>query len=136
MTFKGLPMKRLISATAFILMGSISLVHAYAASSETSAPVTQDASGSQDEAAVVKRVMAAITKNHLTKVDQNCLALSFVEGDPTGAMNIDVREHHGDGCPGDPETEPHLFQVRVDKKTNHILTDANSVSGKFKRLKE
>jgi hypothetical protein len=86
-----------------------------------------------DEDALVQQAMQAIISNHLTKVRQECLAID-VDSQSAKTVLLDVREHHGDDCPGDPATEPHIFTIKIDRSSGKMASDAK-LPGTFKPLK-
>jgi hypothetical protein len=83
---------------------------------------------------VLQRVRSAVARNHLTKVVSQCLVFEVDDSPPTGMILVNVREKHDGTCGGDPATSPHLFSVRVSKKTNRMWSDAKSDTGEFEPL--
>ena len=87
-----------------------------------------------DEDKTVLAVSKAIRKNHLTDLEDECLAYQFSDSDKDYNV-VEVREnHHYAKCGGDPQTSPRLFTVRVSKKTGNMYTDQGSPAGEFREL--
>jgi hypothetical protein len=79
-------------------------------------------------------VSKAIREAHLTGRPDECLAYRFDSNPSGGAYLVEVRENHRRAsCGGDPQTQPRLFTVKVDKKTQQMSCDAGS-PGKFHPL--
>lgn len=80
-------------------------------------------------------VSKVIRSANLTQLSDVCLAYQFDENPSGDAYLVDVRENHRDAsCGGDPQTEPHLFTVKVDKHTQAMWTDQGS-PGAFRPIK-
>ena len=62
----------------------------------------------------------------LARPDQ-CYAYRFDPAPGQPAAVVDVQENHGHvECGGDPQTQPHLFTVRMDKTTHALSADVRS----------
>jgi hypothetical protein len=108
-----------------------------AATTPAAAPLTAEQLQAQQDADITaddvmnglaENVEAAIRKKHLTKEKGPCLSYDINE--KPDAYLVDVRETHAPGCGGDPNTSPHLFTVKVDKKSRAMMTD-NGTPGTF-----
>jgi hypothetical protein len=78
-------------------------------------------------------VSAAIRRSGLTSLRDDCLQYS-VRPD-AGDFVVDVREsHQRPQCQGDPQTAPHLFDVRVNRLTGAMTTNANAAPDAFHPL--
>lgn len=87
---------------------------------------------SADDATLL--VSAAIQSNGLTTLRPECLQYFANSRDP-GEFVVEVRENHQrPECKGDPQTAPHLFDVRVDKSTGAMMTNANAAPDAFHPL--
>ncbi|EBY0373018.1 hypothetical protein DUP93_09830 [Salmonella enterica subsp. enterica serovar Toulon] len=49
-----------------------------------------------------------------------CAEYLYIPNGEPGVDIIDVVEKHTGGCPGDPQTQPTIFSVFVDKKTHKM----------------
>jgi hypothetical protein len=79
-------------------------------------------------------VSKAIRESHLTNRPDECLAYRFDSKSLKDSYLVEVRENHQHpGCGGDPQTQPRLFTVKVDKKSHKMSTDVAS-PGKFHPL--
>jgi hypothetical protein len=88
-----------------------------------------------DEDRTVLAVSKAIRLNHLSNLDDKCLAYQFDGDGVKDAFVVEVRESHRDPqCGGDPQVSPRLFTIRIVKSTGEMLTDAGSQSGQFRTL--
>ncbi len=85
----------------------------------------QDAQSIEDRTLI--SVSKAIRQAHLTDLRDECLIYRF---DPRASKDeyiVEVRENHSRAaCGGDPQTEPRLFTVKVDKKTQKMSADEGS----------
>ncbi len=88
--------------------------------------------GSADEATLLVR--AAIRSHRLTALADECLQFSVSTPDPA-TFAVEVRENHRrTECGGDPQTAPRLFDVRVDRATAAMTTNANGDAAVFRAL--
>ena len=84
-----------------------------------------------DEATLL--VSAAIRSNRLTTLPDECLQYSVSTSE--AEFVVEVRENHRrPECKGDPQTTPRLFDVRVDRNTGAMTTNANAVPDTFRPL--
>ncbi|PKV12806.1 hypothetical protein [Xanthomonas prunicola] len=80
--------------------------------------VTAPAAPASDDAQTraLKMLEARLQSDHV--YPDNCISLMAEEGDAPSpdAFDFAVRERHGDGCPGDPQTSPvrDRFRVQAD----------------------
>jgi hypothetical protein len=88
-----------------------------------------EADNAQSEAMVLQ----AIVRNKLTGRSADCLKLERGMEDAK-TFDIVVREKHDSHCGGDPDTEPRLFTVRIDRKNYSLSTDARSDEDEFESL--
>lgn len=79
-------------------------------------------------------IVAALERNHiLTKAQARCV--TFMLGkEVAGWVEIEVRERHGQGCPGDPNTGPRLFNVRYENRSHVVLKERDTMDG-YERLR-
>ena len=116
---------------------SVSFVGCEPAGDDAAGKVTPPVSSAQslkspDEATIA--VSNAIRSGKLTTLPAECLQYS-VEQLSAEQYLVEVREsHRRPECHGDPSTSPHLFDVRVDKRSGKLTTNANSPSGEFHPL--
>jgi hypothetical protein len=79
-------------------------------------------------------VSKAIRTTHLTTLSDKCIAYRFDQNSSGDAYIVDVLENHRHPeCGGDPQTEPRLFTVRVDKHTQKMWTD-QGLLGNFRPI--
>ena len=84
---------------------------------------------SADEATLA--VSNAIRSKRLTTLPAECLQYSVEPLSPEEYV-VEVRENHRrPECNGDHATSPHLFDVRVDRRSGKLTTNVNSPSGDF-----
>ncbi len=88
---------------------------------------------SNDEAILLCKKL--IVQKKLTSISIDCLAFGIVNRNRMFLL-IHVREMHGMGCTGDPDTSPRLFSFQINLHTQEVLTDAYSLDGSFQQLKE
>ncbi len=97
--------------------------------------VTQQDSQSAEDRTLIA-VSKAIRRAKLTDRPDECLAYRFDDKSSEDAYVVEVRENHRHAsCGGDPQTQPRLFTVRVNKKTQAMSTDAGS-PGQFHPLEK
>ncbi|WP_156804428.1 hypothetical protein [Gallaecimonas xiamenensis] len=74
-----------------------------------------------------------VQRHQLTTVPSHCLR--FVAEEPQGGFRakIAVKEHHGQGCPGNPALSPRLFSLAFDQ-AGVAYSDALSQSGQLQQL--
>ena len=86
------------------------------------------------EDATLLAVSKALRSSKLLTLPDACYAYRF---DPAPGQNVyvvDVLENHSHAeCGGDPQTQPHLLTVRIDKKTRAMSQDLHS-PGDFRPL--
>lgn len=59
-----------------------------------------------------------IARHHLlTAGELRCSTLVYRDDSPAGRADVGVLERHGDGCPGDPATQPRRFDLEIDLRT-------------------
>ncbi|EMO7864347.1 hypothetical protein WDR94_001379 [Citrobacter amalonaticus] len=58
-------------------------------------------------------------------VSPECTDYLYIPDNEPGVDVVDVVEKHGGSCPGDPQTQPRLFSVSVDKTTHKMESDIN-----------
>jgi hypothetical protein len=91
---------------------------------------TRQVSGADDATLLAS---AAIRSNRLTTLPDECLQYSVSTSD--AEFVIEVRENHRrPECKGDPQTAPRLFDVRIDRKTGAMMTNANAAPDTFRPL--
>lgn len=95
--------------------------------------VAAPAAAADQATMAVERSVAVIEANQLTRVGPDCL-LFDVEPGPRHLLDVIVREKHDQRCGGDPEIEPTLFTIRIDKAHRIVTTDAGSPDGSFHLL--
>ena len=92
----------------------------------------QDSQNAKDRTLIAVR--KAIRQAHLTDRRDECLAYRFDSNESEDAYLVEVMENHRRAsCGGDPQTQPRLFTIRVDKKTQAMSTDQGS-PGRFRPL--
>ncbi|EBY0373019.1 hypothetical protein DUP93_09835 [Salmonella enterica subsp. enterica serovar Toulon] len=70
-------------------------------------------------------------------VSPECTDYLYIPDNEPGVDVVNVIEKHGGSCPGDPQTQPRLFSVSVDKKTHKMESDINDPEdGTFSPLSE
>ena len=117
--------------------GSVALVmlvasQACAGGVQQGGSATSQAAQQQQESATVEdQILVAVSKAiraaHLTERPDECLAYRFDATSSREAYFVDVRENHRHAsCGGDPQTQPRLFSVKVDRKTRKMFTDQGS----------
>lgn len=52
-----------------------------------------------------------------------CADYLYIPDDEPGVDIVNIMEEHGGNCPGDPQTEPRIFSVYVDQKTQEMESD-------------
>lgn len=62
-------------------------------------------------------------------ISPECTDYLYIPDNEPGVDVVDVVEKHGGSCPGDPQTQPRLFSVSVDKKTHKMESDINDPEG-------
>lgn len=85
---------------------------------------------------LLARVEKAIRKHHLTKLRKEQLSFEVFADDEPGFRDVEVREKHAPGGPGDPATAPRLFTFRVELATGKLYSDARSDLGDFLPIKD
>ncbi|EOY5095380.1 hypothetical protein ACP3A9_003728 [Citrobacter amalonaticus] len=58
-------------------------------------------------------------------VSPECTDYLYIPDNEPGLDVVNVVEKHGGSCPGDPQTQPRLFSVSVDKTTHKMESDIN-----------
>jgi hypothetical protein len=137
---------RLVLAAAFLASQGCSAEHRAAADgqkdasadSKSSASSSGDRQSPQDSQSPEDRTLIAVSKAirqaHLTERPDECLAYRFDANASGDAYLVEVRENHRRaGCGGDPQTQPRLFTVKVDKQTQAMSTD-QGLPGRFHPL--
>jgi len=71
----------------------------------------------------------AIAHYQLTELPLDCL--QFEEKSNKDFFIWVVHETHNEKCGGDPRITPRFFEIRTDRKTGQILTDAQSIPGEM-----
>jgi hypothetical protein len=83
---------------------------------------------------VVHAISATLERNHvLTKAQSRCITYWFEE-ETAAYIEVAVREDHAHGCPGDPDTNPRMFNVRYEKLSHAVLKE-DPVTTEFSRLR-
>ena len=91
----------------------------------TNLPVTPPETSVEDQ--VLVSVSKALRQAHLLSRPDQCYAYRFDPAPGQTAYSVDVRENHSHReCGGDPQTQPHLFSVHVDKTSRALSEDAKS----------
>jgi hypothetical protein len=83
----------------------------------------------------LESIRQTISKNRMSKLPSQCIALEEMDTTNPHLLLVSVREKHGGDCGGDPGVSVRLFSVQLDLKTGKMLSDAGSVDGEFKALK-
>jgi hypothetical protein len=131
-----------MTRTSLALLAAVLLVAGCTKSSEPAVakvkaePLAQapEANASVEDRTVLA-VSKAIRKNHLTDLEDECLAYQFDASSVKDAYLVDVRENHRLAkCGGDPDTSPRLFSVRVAKSDGSMSTDRGSPSGEYRPI--
>ena len=78
---------------------------------------------------------SAILQNKLTALSDSCLKLDVNDQGAKELVEVTVKEIHNVSCGGDPNTEPRLFTIHIDRQTNAISSDALSEDSEFLPLK-
>lgn len=79
-------------------------------------------------------IVAALERNHaLTSAQTRCV-IYLLEQETDAYIEVQVRERHGQGCPGDPGTGPRLFNVRYEKRSHAVLKENDAMDG-YDRLR-
>lgn len=93
--------------------------------------VAQAKSPREVEDETVLAVSKSVRTAHLTELADACLAYHF-RPNPSGSVYVvDVMENHRHSeCGGDPQSQPRLFTIEVDARTQQMSTDKGS-PGKF-----
>ena len=76
-----------------------------------------------DNTALVEHFRTIVTHNGMTHDRKDCLLFVLNGNDPPDATNLDVMERHSGSCPGDRNTLPRLFTLRVDRLSQSVQTD-------------
>ncbi|EGT3575888.1 hypothetical protein F6R83_23365 [Citrobacter amalonaticus] len=85
---------------------------------------------------IVQLVKKALEEKRLI-VSPECTDYLYIPDNEPGVDVINVVEKHGGKCPGDPQTQPRLFSVSVDKTTHKMESDINDPEeGVFSPLQE
>lgn len=72
-------------------------------------------------------VSRRIRRAHLTSRPDSCLAFRFDSTTSKRDYLVDVRENHlHPECEGDPQTQPHLFTVKVNRRTGRMYVDSRA----------
>lgn len=102
---------------------SIKICLAAAMLTVTGCALATDASSSMIEKnPVVKQVKTTVEKEHLV-TDPACTDYLLTKNAEPGLDLVSIVEKHGGRCPGDPQTQPRLFNVLVDQETGQMLSD-------------
>lgn len=80
------------------------------------------AAANSTSASAVIQVENTVEKNSLVP-DVACVSYLLTEDAEPGLDLVDIVEKHGDGCPGDPETQHRLFSVYVNQVTKQMISD-------------
>ncbi len=105
----------------------------------TSAPLPTASAGfrppaeiSEDEALL--EISGSLRRARLLRRPDTCYAFRYDPSPGQPAVIVEVRENHrSPECGGDPDTQPHLFFVRLDKHTRALSDDAQQ-AGDFQPL--
>lgn len=79
-----------------------------------------------DNTALVEHFRTVVTHNGMTADTKDCLLFVVNGNDPADATRIQVMEKHSGKCPGDRNTLPLLFTLRIDRLDQKALTDWKS----------
>lgn len=79
------------------------------------------------------RLLSVIASNKLTETPAACL--EFLPQRQGGYVEVEVRERHGGTCPGDLQTSPRLFTIRIDQQTGEMSSDAKTLDGSYLPLR-
>jgi hypothetical protein len=73
------------------------------------------------------RAAERVIRHHhlLTAAELRCSTLVYRDDAPAGRAGVGVLERHGDGCPGDPDTQPRRFDLEIDLRTGAARWDNN-----------
>ena len=72
---------------------------------------------------LVDRVHRAVVSHRLYAYP-SCIDYTITRKVRPGIDEVELREHHGGKCIGDPDTDPRIFDVIVDRKTGELATNA------------
>ena len=72
---------------------------------------------------LIDRVHRAVVSHHLYAYP-SCIDYTITRKVRPGVDEVELREHHGGKCIGDPDTGPRIFDVIVDRKTGELATNA------------
>ena len=79
-------------------------------------------------------VSRKIKEAHLTERPDGCLAYRFDSTSLKRVYLVEVRENHvRPECGGDPQTQPLMFTVKLDRHTHRMYADVGT-PGVFRRL--
>ena len=84
---------------------------------------TTPAVAAYTEDQLLDRVHSAVVSHHLY-AHPSCIDYTITRKVRPGIDEVQLREHHGGKCIGDPDTEPRIFDVIVDRKTGELATNA------------
>jgi hypothetical protein len=122
---------RILTLTMTALIGCSQTDQTKAGEAPRNTPAVRRVSNA-DEATLM--VSAAIRRHGLTSLPDQCLQYSVSTSNPDVFL-VEVRENHRrPECKGDPQTAPHLFDVRVDGQSGAITTNAKSAPDAFRPL--
>jgi hypothetical protein len=120
--------KRISSAKFFLLLCFASFVGGCGGAVEQAQP-----KASTSDWVLLAR--GAIQRNKLTDLSDACVKLEIDDQAAIKFVELTAREVHNASCGGDPDTEPRLFTLHIDRQTNAISSDALSEDGEFSVLK-
>ncbi len=119
-------MKTFLSVFLITLLGFANLASASVDANVTDIPTTGDAA--------ILKTSQAIRESHLGNRPDDCYSYK-IASQTKKYYEVEVNEfHHHRECPGDPESFPHLFSVRISRVNGKVSTDAKSTAGKFTSL--
>ena len=119
-------MKTFFSVFLITLLGFATLASASVDSNVADVPTTGDAA--------ILKTSQAIRESHLVNHPGDCYSYKIVS-QTKKYYEVEVNEFHNHReCPGDPDSFPHLFSVRISRLNGKISTDAKSTAGKFTSL--
>lgn len=96
---------------------------------------TAPAGAADTDDQLIARVRGAIVRNHLF-ARPDCVKYQILRRVHPRVDEVDVFERHDATCGGDPDTEPRVFNFRIDRATGEMATTALDPDGlKYVRVK-